>query len=187
MKRKLVMTIMATLMMMSSVTSVMAGEKDISVKASATKSAELIDAVEIDIQEDDSDSLFISKLLESNENGKTTFIGGTVTKESFEKILNALNKSEDEKVNLLKQFDENLEINKKINELYKDAENKSESQLIEIYEQVNKMNKDKYDLFDDEMIDKALEMKIVEKINLEIAASEENGNEENSFYTIKSN
>lgn len=185
MKRKLVMTIMAALMMISSLTSVMAGETDISVKSTASKSAECIDAVKIDMQEGDSDSLFISKSLESDENGKITFIGGEVTKESFEKILNALNKSEDEKMNLLKQFDENLEINKKINELYKDTENKSESQLKEIYEQVNKMNEDRHDLFDDEMIDKALEMKIAEKINVEIAASEEDA--ENNFYTIKSN
>lgn len=186
MKRKLVTIVIAAAMLLSSSVGVLAEEN-----ISAEKSESIVltisgysDAVRIDFPENP-DSLFINKLLEKNGN-QSTFVSGTITKESFKTILDSLNKNENEKTELLEKFDENLGINKKINDLYKDYENKSESELKEISRQAEEIYGNKHDLFDDEMIEKAIEMKFAEKIILEITPTENNGTDENISYDIKS-
>lgn len=186
MKRKLAIAIMSTLMVLSSVTGILA-EGNVSVqqsKSSAVTISGASEAVRIDTPED-SNKLFISTSIESDNNGMKTFTGGAVSRDEFEKILDSLNKSEDKKAELLKQFDENLEINKKVNELYKNAE--GESELEEINKKVEEIYKNKHNLLNDEIIEKALEMGIIDKINLEIVAGEKNGDTDNIFYSVKSN
>lgn len=168
-------------LILAALTMTMVLTTSIGVMASEIAALRLVPAQEFN---DDSDikevkdGIMMFKSFDDSQGQKV--IGGTITKDEFEKVLNELNKTDSEKKELLEKYDIQYDYEKQNYQVYNESEESDNSTNINenSYTITAKSINTIESIFDDEMVNKALELGFIEEIEFsftKLSKIQENG------------
>lgn len=182
MKRKLLTLVLGTALIMSTgITSLAAepaetpGNLTPSIEATAESdgTTETMKALTVDTA-NQKEGLYVSHFPEFDENASDkeqsqTGYCGIISKEDMTKIISELGLSQEKSDELMSQYDKNMDLQNKINDLYSKISEKTSSEELEnICKEVEKLNAEIVNIFIDDLLDKAIDLDLVEEVTISI-------------------
>lgn len=108
--------------------------------------------------------------VDSDGNETVQVIDGNLNREDFSKVLAALELSEEEQEKRLTTYDDYVAIEKEISDICRNAEEEGNTDWTQIFDKVAKLQEKQVSPFTDDIINKALEMELLSKMDLSVSS-----------------